>query len=57
MHFQKEMFDCINVLQRMPNFKKKVWDKISTLHSQFEGEKGESGIVYGDMARRRLRNK
>ena len=52
--FQKEMFDCINIMQRMPAYKKKVWEKISVMHSEFEEQKGEMGIMYGDLARKRL---
>lgn len=31
--FQKDMYDCINILQRMPGYKNKVWEKISNMHS------------------------
>ena len=38
----------------MPGFKQKVWEKISTLHNQYEEEKGSDGIKGGEIARQRL---
>jgi NOL1/NOP2/fmu family ribosome biogenesis protein len=51
------MQNCIDLMQKMPNFKAKVWDKISHLHSQIEEEKGTQGIAFGEQARQRLRLK
>ena len=48
------MHDCIDILQRMPGYKNKVWEKISNLHNQFEEEKGMDGINAGRVARKRF---
>ena len=41
----------------MPAFKNKVWEKITSIHSQYEEEKGLRGIQAGELARRRLINR
>lgn len=51
------MSDCINILQKMPSYKNKVWEKISLMHNQYEEEKGMQGLRAGDEARKRLRDK
>ena len=38
----------------MPAFKNKVWEKITTINSQYEEDKGIRGIQAGHIARLRL---
>ena len=51
------MYDCINILQKMPGYKNKVWEKISNMHNQYEEEKGLQGLRAGEEARKRLMDK
>lgn len=55
--FQKDMFDCINIMQRMPNYKNKVWEKISQIHNTYEEQKGAQGMLCGELAKQRLAKK
>ena len=48
------MYDCINILQKMPGYKNRVWEKISNMHNQYEEEKGLQGLKAGEIARKRL---
>ena len=41
----------------MPAYKNKVWEKISTMHNEYEEEKGYQGLRAGEDARRRLVDK
>ena len=51
------MNECIGILQKMPAYKNKVWDKISAMHNEYEEEKGMQGLRAGEEARKRLRDK
>ena len=41
----------------MPQFKNKVWDKVTALHHQIEEERGELGIQAGEIFKQRLQEK
>ena len=48
------MKECIDIMQRMPTYKNKVWEKIMQQHTEYEEAKGEHGKLMGDLARKRL---
>ena len=57
INFQREMSECMENLKRMPHYKEKVWQKVVEMHNTFEEERGQQGLLAGQMAQRRLRNK
>ena len=55
--FQQELETTLLNLERNPGMKTKVWDRITSLHNQFEEEKGQQGLKAGETARKRLLRK
>ena len=52
--FQKELSDTVENLKRMPVFKNRVWERIVDMQQQCERERGERGLLAGQVAKRRL---
>jgi hypothetical protein len=48
------MHETIENLKRMPGYKNKVWEKVMTMHNQYEEDKGIQGIIAGELDRKRL---
>ena len=57
LEFQKEMYETVENLKRMPGFKNKIWDRIINIHEEHEVQKGIRGLDAGMAARRRLQQK
>ena len=55
--FVTELDRAIDNLKRMPNYKNKVWNKVSNIHQRIEEENGNVGVAAGEAFKKRLMQK
>jgi len=41
----------------MPQFKKKVWEKVTIMHQHMEEDRGEMGVKAGEIFKQRLQDR
>ena len=55
--FNNEISQAIDNLKRMPQFKNRVWDRVTRIHQRIEEDRGGVGLAAGAIFKQRLHDK